>query len=182
MKIYFASDHAGFKLKEALIPFVQALGFEVRDFGAFVYDENDDYPDYIKKAAAEVSHHSQHSLGIIIGGSGEGEAIVANKFPHVRATVYYGHEDQIIRLSREHNDANILSLGARFMDEAHAKKTVREWLMMQYSVADRHKRRIQKIKEIERKRALGRVFLSLGLMLLVLCLVFAAWYALAIMS
>lgn len=178
MKIYFASDHAGFKLKEALIPYVHALGFEVHDFGAFKYVPNDDYPDYIKRAAAEVSHHSQSALGIILGGSGEGEAMVANKFPHVRATVYYGRDQRIIKLSREHNDANILSLGAKFITEAEAKTVVRKWLMMQYSVADRHKRRIKKIEEIEKRHASARTFFSLALMSLSLYMVFVAWYAL----
>src|SRR3989338_4771962 len=90
MKIYFASDHAGFALKKALIPFVKKLGFEVVDKGAFKYEPEDDYPDFIKLVAHEVSDNPQKTLGIVIGASGQGEAIVANKFPHVRAVVFNG--------------------------------------------------------------------------------------------
>ncbi len=150
MKIYFATDHAGFKLKETLVSYVKELGFEVQDFGAHTYDPNDDYPDYIKKAAEAVSDNPQKTLGIIVGGSGEGEAMVANKYRHVRATAYYGHNPEIITLSREHNDANMLSLGAKFIDEQEAKRVVRQWLLGQYSLADRHKRRIEKIENIEK--------------------------------
>lgn len=149
MKIFFASDHAGFQLKQALVPYVKSLGFEVVDEGAFEYKEGDDYPDFIKKAAAEVSDNPQNSLGIIIGGSGQGEAIVANKFRHVRAAVYYGGDKKIVELSREHNDANILSLGARFLSEAQAKEAVRLWLSEHPSLAERHRRRIKEIDGIE---------------------------------
>lgn len=149
MKVYIAADHAGYALKESLIPYLYSLGFDVEDCGAFSYNPSDDYPDIIKKAASRVSNNPQRSLGIIIGGSGQGEAIVANKYPHVRAAVYYGGNSKIVGLSREHNDANILSLGARFMSVGHAKKVVRTWLMEQYSVAERHKERIRKISHIE---------------------------------
>lgn len=149
MKIYFATDHAGFKLKEALVSYVGQLGFEVQDFGAHDYAPEDDYPDYVKKAAEAVSNNPQKSLAIILGGSGEGEAIVANKYPHVRAVAYYGGNPAIITLSREHNDANILSLGANFMDEYEGKRAVRQWLLGHYSLAERHKRRIEKIEKIE---------------------------------
>ncbi len=151
MKIYVATDHAGFKLKEAIVPFVKKLGFDVQDCGAHEYDPEDDYPDYIKKAAENVSLNSQKSLGIIFGGSGEGEAMVANKYPHVRATVYYGGKPEIVKLSREHNDANMLSIGARFVDEKEAKEIVKTWLLGQYSVHERHKRRIEKIAILEKK-------------------------------
>ena len=159
MKIYFASDHAGFALKKALIPFVKSLGFEVYDKGAFKYDEKDDYPDFIKLAAHEVSDNPQKSLGIVIGGSGQGEAIVANKFPHIRAVVFNGqyHPDvsikvpDEIKLTREHNDANILSLGARFLTDEEAKYAVKEWLTTHFSLAERHKRRIKKIEKIEQQ-------------------------------
>ncbi|MBX4211092.1 RpiB/LacA/LacB family sugar-phosphate isomerase [Candidatus Parcubacteria bacterium] len=150
MKIYFAADHAGFPLKQTLIPFVEKLGFAVEDKGAFEQNEKDDYPDFIKKAASEVSSNPQNSLAIVIGGSGEGEAIVANKYPHVRATVYYGGNKEIIKLSHEHNDANVLSLGARFMSDAEAKAVVKSWLTSHFSLDPRHKRRIEKIEEIER--------------------------------
>lgn len=153
MKIYFATDHAGFDLKEVLVQYVRELGFEVQDLGAHRYDENDDYPDYIKKAAAAVSDEPQQSLGIILGGSGEGEAMVANKYPHVRATAYYGGNPEIITLSREHNDANILSLGARYLSEYDAKRVVKQWLLGHYSLGERHKRRIEKIGDVEKSAA-----------------------------
>lgn len=166
MKIYFASDHAGFNLKEILVPYVKSLGFEVVDFGAHEYNENDDYPDFVAKAAGAVSDNPQKSLGIVIGGSGQGEAIVANKFRHIRAVVFngqYAPEDgrsvpDEIELSREHNDANILSLGARFLSESDAKTAVREWLGSNGSLAERHKRRLKKIDEIERNVFRYRAF------------------------
>lgn len=157
MRIFFASDHAGFELKKALIPFVKKLGFEVFDKGAFKYDESDDYPDFIKLVAQEVSNNPQKSLGIVIGGSGQGEAIVSNKFRHVRAVVFNGQPqgkggkkvpDEIL-LTREHNDANVLSLGARFITEKEAKHAVKEWLTTQFSLAPRHKRRLIEIDKIE---------------------------------
>ncbi|HRH26422.1 MAG TPA: RpiB/LacA/LacB family sugar-phosphate isomerase [Candidatus Paceibacterota bacterium] len=149
MKIYVAADHAGFVLKEALIPYISSLGFEVQDCGAHIFDPLDDYPDYIKRAAAAVSDNPQQSLGIVIGGSGQGEAIVANKYPHVRAALYYGGNKKIVSLSREHNDANILSLGARFMTTRTAKQIVRVWLSSHHTLHARHKERISKIAEIE---------------------------------
>src|SRR4051812_11630593 len=117
MKIYFGSDHAGFKLKQVLIPFVQGLGYEYEDMGDFEEDPNDDYTDFIIPVARLVSHSPDELKGIIIGGSGQGEAIAANRFHNVRAVVFNGqfepkdgrsvpHE---IEISRLHNDANILS-------------------------------------------------------------------------
>ncbi|HZS43039.1 MAG TPA: RpiB/LacA/LacB family sugar-phosphate isomerase [Candidatus Paceibacterota bacterium] len=150
MKIFIASDHAGFKLKDVLIPFLKQEGHEVVDMGAFVYKMGDDYPDFIKLAAEKVSEDPENTRGIILGASGQGEAIVANKFPGVRAVVYYGGNREIIKLSRNHNDANILSLGARFLNEKEAKEMVRLWLGAKFLVdEERHPRRIEKIKEIE---------------------------------
>lgn len=144
MKIYIGTDHAGFELKQKLVPFFQSLGHEVVDFGAHEFHEGDDYPDFIAPVAKEVSADPT-ARGIILGGSGQGEAMVANKFPHVRATVYYGGTLDIIRLSREHNDANILSLGARFLTEEEAKAAVELWLSTPFSGEERHVRRIEKI-------------------------------------
>ena len=148
MKIYIATDHAGFALKEKLVPYVKSLGFDAQDMGAFKLDPNDDYPDFISKAAAEVSSNPQNSLGIVLGGSGEGEAMVANKFRHIRATVYYGGSMDIVKLSKEHNDANILSLGARFLTLEQAKNAVRLWHSEHAVLEERHKRRIAKIEGI----------------------------------
>ncbi len=148
MKIYFASDHAGFELKEKLKEFLKEKGYEVEGLGDFVYDEQDDYPDFILKAAQAVAEN-EGSKGIVLGGSGQGEAIAANKVKGVRAVVYYGGPEEIIKLSRKHNDANILSLGARFLSEEEAKKAVELWLKTDFSEEERHKRRIKKISEFE---------------------------------
>lgn len=146
MKVYFGTDHAGYALKESLLQFVQdEFGYEVEDCGASSYEEDDDYPDYIKVVSEYVSKNPSESRGIILGGSGQGEAMVANRFARVRATVYYGGNPEIITLSRAHNDANILSLGARFLTLDEAKEVVRQWLTLPFSNEERHIRRIHKI-------------------------------------
>ncbi len=147
--IYFATDHRGFELKEKLKKFVESeLGFDSNDFGAFEYNVEDDYPDFISKAAEAVSKNPDHDKAIILGGSGQGEAIVANRYPGIRAIVYYGGANDIITLSREHNNANVLSLGAAFLDEEEAKKAVRIWLEHPFSHEERHVRRIKKIETV----------------------------------
>lgn len=162
MKIFIASDHAGFELKKAIIEDITFSGSTVVDCGAYELDIDDDYPMIIQKAAQAVSEAEGARIdggvdytdgevrGIVIGGSGQGEAIVANKFPHIRAVVYYGGVQEIISLSREHNDANILSLGARFISESEAIMAVRLWLGTQFSQEERHVRRIEQIEEIEK--------------------------------
>lgn len=146
--IYLATDHAGFELKEKVKEFLQKEGYEVEDFGAHSLDPEDDYPDFISKAAEAVSKNPE-SKAIILGGSGQGEAIVANKFPNIRAAVYYGRLEQMPALTRQHNDANILSLGARFLSEEEVIKTVKLFLETQFTNEERHQRRIAKIKKIE---------------------------------
>jgi ribose 5-phosphate isomerase B len=146
MKIYIGTDHAGFELKEKLVPFLKELGHEVVDKGAFSFDPNDDYPDFVEPVAEEVSKDSE-ARGIVLGGSGEGEGIATDKFPHVRTAVWYGGKLEPIKLSREHNDANILSLGARFISEDEAKEAVKLWLETPFSGEERHVRRINKIDE-----------------------------------
>jgi len=145
--VLFAADHAGFALKETLKPYVESLGYTVRDFGALHHEDGDDYVDYIAPLAEAVSKNPDNARGIILGGSGQGEAIVANRFPRVRAAVFYGKQESIPALSREHNDANILSLGARFITEDEAKKAVKEWLDTPFSGDERHVRRIGKIDQ-----------------------------------
>ena len=151
MRVFFAADHAGFALKEALVPFVRdVLGHEVLDCGAAEYDAGDDYPDIIACAARSVSEAAalgEHARGIVIGKSGQGEAMVANRFPGVRAAVYYGGPEDILQLSREHNDANVLSLGAGFIDEVTAQAAVKLWLSTPFSGEERHERRIRGIEE-----------------------------------
>ncbi|OGD68485.1 ribose-5-phosphate isomerase [Candidatus Campbellbacteria bacterium RIFCSPLOWO2_01_FULL_34_15] len=148
MKIYIASDHAGYELKQKLIEYLLDEDFDVSDEGTFEFDVQDDYPDFISKVAEKVSKDSKNSKGIILGGSGQGEAIVANRFKNVRAAVYYGGDLDIIKLSREHNDANILSLGARFISFDTAKNTVNLWLNTAFSEDERHLRRIKKIDSL----------------------------------
>ncbi|PIR57668.1 MAG: ribose-5-phosphate isomerase [Parcubacteria group bacterium CG10_big_fil_rev_8_21_14_0_10_38_31] len=146
--IYLASDHAGFELKEKLKSFLGDLSFEVEDIGNVRHEEGDDYPDFIFPAARKVSEDPENNRAIIIGGSGQGEAIAANRIKGVRAAVFYGGPIDIIKLSREHNDANILSLGARFIFEDEAREVVKMWLETPFSGGERHKRRIEKIDKI----------------------------------
>ncbi len=150
MKIYIGTDHAGFELKEELKKFLEDLGCEVEDKGAYEFNREDDYPDFILpvvKAVAEDIARDLDSRGIVIGGSGQGEAIVANKVKNIRAAVVY--DEYIARMSREHNDANIVSLGTRTLSADKAKKLVKLWLETPFSNEERHKRRIEKIKTIE---------------------------------
>lgn len=151
MKVYLATDHAGFELKERVKEFLKGEGYDVEDCGAYEFDKNDDYPDFIGKAAQAVSKDSQGNRAIIFGGSGQGEAIVANKFPGVRAAVYYGSLEQMPALTREHNDSNVLSLGARFLKSEEAFKAVKMFLETAFTNEERHVRRIKKIKKIEQK-------------------------------
>ena len=113
--IFLASDHAGFEHKNIVRDWLLGEGYTVTDCGSFSLDMQDDFPDFINKAAQAVAAKPKINKGIIFGGSGQGEAILANRYMGVRATVFYGGPDEIITLSREHNDANILSIGARFV-------------------------------------------------------------------
>jgi ribose 5-phosphate isomerase B len=146
MKIHIATDHAGFELKTKLIPWLQSQGHEVMDHGAYQYDEADDYPDFIKPAVRAVILDPD-SRGIIIGGSGQGEAMCANRHHGARATEYYGGNLEIVKISREHNNANILSLGARFMSESEVRDAVQLFLTTEFSFDERHIRRIEKWTE-----------------------------------
>ncbi|MEK7175726.1 MAG: RpiB/LacA/LacB family sugar-phosphate isomerase [Patescibacteria group bacterium] len=162
MKIFLSTDHVGYEFKEKLKIYLSELGlnYEIVDMGAFTYNPSDDYPDFIKPTAEAVAQNSE-SFGIIIGGSGQGEAMCANKTPGIRAAVFYGQEEpdqeidvsgrktsdsfEIIKLAREHNDANILSLGMRFISEDEAKFAVELFLSTKFSSDERHIRRIAKI-------------------------------------
>ncbi len=149
MTIYLATDHAGFELKEKIKKFLIEGGYQVEDLGNFKYDEKDDYPDWIHPLAKKISECagdlSRACRGIVFGGSGQGEAMVANRYKGVRAAVLYKFDKDIVKLSREHNDANVLSLGARFLKEKDALKAVKLWLETPFSGEERHKRRIEKI-------------------------------------
>lgn len=148
-KIFLAADHAGFELKEEVKKFLQGSGYDVHDEGALKYDAEDDYPDFMIKAAKKVSEN-KGSKGILFGGSGQGEAIVANKVNGIRAAVYNCNAPEIARLSRAHNDVNILSIGARFVGKEDALKAVKLWLETGFSNEQRHERRIKKINEMEK--------------------------------
>lgn len=167
MKVYLASDHAGFDLKEKVKQFLSPGGYEVEDCGASSFDPDDDYPDFISKAALAVSQNPDSTKAIIFGGSGQAEAMVANKFKGVRCAVFYSpivpkapadvtgriSQDpfEMIKLSRVHNDANILSIGARFVTVEEANLAAKLWLDTEFKNEERHLRRIGKIKEIENR-------------------------------
>jgi len=144
-----ATDHAGYEMKEAIASYVEKeLGYTVADMGAHQLDTSDDFTDFIQLVAAEVSHDPAGAKGIVLGGSGQGEAMVANRYPNVRCTVFYGGNLDLIKLSREHNNANVLSLGARFMTIDEAKGAVKLWLETAYTEEERHERRIKKLEKI----------------------------------
>ncbi len=151
MKIYIGTDHAGLAQKEKIAEYLRENGYDVVDQGAHEYDEEDDYPDYIIPVAREVSRNPQNAKGIILGGSGQGEAICANRFANVRAALFYGQRMSLtsnvsnLELSRSHNDANILAIGSRFVTDEEALQAVRIWLDTPFSNGERHKRRINKI-------------------------------------
>lgn len=144
MKIYIATDHAGFEMKNSIVEYIRSLGYSVEDMGALVYDSQDDYPDFIAPLAEKVALDVD-SRGIIFGGSGQGEAIVANRVSGIRAVVYYGGTLDIPRLAREHNNANVLSVGARFVSLEEIQQVVQIFLETEFIGEERHVRRITKI-------------------------------------
>jgi len=167
MKVYLATDHAGFKLKEKVKDFLIKEGYKVDDCGAHKFDKDDDYPDFISKAAKAVSDDPGNSRAIVFGRSGQAEAMLANKYKGVRAALFYcpavpiGDADvtgrksedpfEMIRLTKEHNNANILSLGTIFLSDRDVLKVVKLWLEAPFTKEERHVRRIDKIKQIEER-------------------------------
>lgn len=143
MTIHLATDHAGFLHKEAVKEYLISVGMEVTDHGALELVESDDYPDFILPAAMAVAQDLE-SMGIIFGGSGQGEAMAANRVPGVRAALYYGGPADILTLSREHNNANILSIGAHFVSVEETLQAVQLWLGTSFSNDERHVRRLGK--------------------------------------
>lgn len=146
MKIYLATDHAGFELKEKVKKYLLSKNYDIKDCGAFEFNKADDYPDFVKSAALKVSE-DKGSFGIVLGKSGAGEAIVANKIKGVRAVLCFNSENA--KLAREHNDANVLSLGSGFVDFEKAKELIEAFLETPFSNEERHIRRVKKITEIE---------------------------------
>ncbi len=162
MKIYIGSDHTGYELKEKIKTYLKelSLDYDVIDKGAFTYDKDDDYPDFIGPTALAVAG-DEGSRGIILGGSGQGEAMCANRVPGARAALFYGevpakeaidvagHKNQdpfeIIELAVKHNNANILSLGVRFLSFDEVKFAIELFLSTQFEGEERHMRRIKKL-------------------------------------
>lgn len=152
--IHMASDHAGFDYKETIKERLISDGYEVVDHGAYEYDEDDDYPDFVVSAAQAISMDEEgREKAIILGGSGQGEAMVANRFPNVRAVVFNGQYEprdgrevpEEIITARQHNDANVLSLGARFLSLEEAIEAVELFLETDFSGEPRHVRRLAKL-------------------------------------
>lgn len=157
--IFIAADHAGFRLKNALMEHLSISGHDVRDCGAFELDPDDDYPDFMTPLAQSVAG-TPGAYGVMCGGSGQGEAMCANRVPGTRAAVFYGpisakealdreggfSEDgyDAVRLSRRHNNANVLSIGARFVSVIEASEALRIFLNTEYTADPRHVRRLGK--------------------------------------
>ena len=146
MKIYIGSDHAGFEMKREIADFLSNHGYIVEDCGPIEYNHDDDYPDYISIVAKRVSKEND-SVGIVIGRNGQGEAIVANRFPHIRCAVFYGGSKHMITLSREHDNANMISLGSNFLTIQESKQAIDLFLNTKFSGDERHIRRIKKIEQ-----------------------------------
>ena len=140
--IVLATDHAGFELKEHVKNFLSEKGYNVKDFGALEYNALDDYPDFILPAAKHIAEHNLK--GIIFGGSGQGEAMAANRIKGIRAAVFYNGPSEIIELSRMHNNANILSIGARLLSNKDAELIIELWLSTDFEQG-RHEKRINKL-------------------------------------
>lgn len=146
MKIYLGADHRGFNLKETLKKWLSRKGFSVFDFGTNSKNSVD-YPDFAWPVAEKVSRE-KNSRGIVICGSGQGTAIVANKAKNVRAALVWTIKGA--KETREHNDTNVLSLPADFISALLAQKIVKSWLSTPFSNESRHQRRLKKIRQIEK--------------------------------
>ena len=151
MRVYLGSDHAGYELKMHLVNHLTKQGHEAVDVGPHVYDPEDDYPSYCLHAGAKVVA-DEGSLGIVIGGSGNGEQIAANKIDGVRAALVWRTE--IAQLARQHNDANVISIGAREHTLDEATTFVDAFLATPFSGNPRHARRIAQVAEYEQTRKL----------------------------
>ncbi|GGJ89722.1 ribose-5-phosphate isomerase [Streptomyces camponoticapitis] len=148
MRVYLGSDHAGFELKNHLVEWLKAHGHEPVDCGPHIYDAQDDYPPFCLRAA-ERTAADPTALGIVIGGSGNGEQMAANKVKGVRAALVWN--EQTAGLSREHNDANVISIGARMHTQAESTTFVEIFLGTEYTGEERHARRIQMLATYETK-------------------------------
>jgi len=163
MKIAVTTDHAGFEALGELKAYLQSLGHEYVDYGPKSLDTNDDYPDFMFPAAKAVAN-GECEVGVILGGSGQGEAMAANRVKGVRCALFYGpvvakvaidaegnlsnDPYEILKLSRKHNHANVLSLSSRFLGLDEMKKAIETWLATPYDGAERHDRRVRKLDEL----------------------------------
>jgi ribose 5-phosphate isomerase B len=151
MRIHIGGDHAAFELQQTLIRHLEEAGHEVVNHGPFAYDAEDDYPVFVLRAAEAVAA-DEGSRGVVLGGSGNGEQMAANKVVGIRAALAYSPE--LASLAREHNDAQVVSIGARFADENLAKAIVDTFLSTDFSDAERHSRRVGMVAAYESTRAL----------------------------
>ena len=136
-------------MKEKIKQWLEEWKFDFEDLGPLEYDPKDDYPDFVFRVAERVSQDPENSFGIVLGHTGQGEAIVANKYKHVRAVVYYGKLLEMIKLTKEHNHANVLSLSATYTTEGEAKEAIKLWLETKFTSEERHMRRLKEIEQIE---------------------------------
>ena len=146
MRVYLGSDHAGYELKNHLVEWLKGAGHEPVDCGPHIYDAEDDYPPFCLRAAERTAADPE-ALGVVIGGSGNGEAIAANKVKGVRAALAWS--EQTAALGREHNNANVISIGGRMHTEDEATRFVEIFLNTPYSGEPRHTRRIEMLSEYE---------------------------------
>lgn len=164
MKVAITTDHAGFEALKELRVYLESMGHECIDYGPRQFDADDDYPDFIFPAARAVAN-GECERAVIMGGSGQGEAIAANRIKGVRCALFYGpvlakepidaegnmSDDpyEIVRLSRTHNNANVLSLSGRFLTIDEMKEALRIWFSTEFTPVERHERRIRKLDQIE---------------------------------
>ncbi len=150
LTIHLATDHAGLAHKDAIRDWLRQVGWAVVDHGTNQIDPLDDFPDFIAPAARAVSVAEARARAIVFGGSGQGEAMMANRFRNVRAVVCYHYDREIIRLARAHNDSNVLAFGARFVSVEAMKEAIELWLMTPVEADAKRARRNQKLEILSR--------------------------------
>lgn len=155
MVICIGSDHRGFSLKEEIVTYLKSVGYHVVDYGNDHYDESDDYTEFAAKTAEAVSKDPFNHRGIVICGSGVGVNIVANKFRFIRSVLSFSSEHAAV--SREHDDTNVLALGADMLSSKEAIQIISAWLDTPFDGDSDHLRRIQQIKDIETRNGFGSV-------------------------
>lgn len=147
--IYLGADHLGFELKEKLKTFLEKEGYEFEDLGNAIHDPDDDYPDFGAAVARRVAESPSENRGILLCATGVGMNMVANKLKGIRSAVIWEADEELIRCSRKHNDANVLSLPAEYLSEGQMKEIVKLWLETPFSGEERHVRRLKKVESLE---------------------------------